>query len=98
MIFNLFEFAILFAILFFYLFRIPSIQTKLADQFTFLLNKELNSEIELDKVVLKSFQDLQINNIFIPDLNGDTILYIPKTRIKIKNFDAKLRFALLPLL
>ena len=87
LIFNLFEFSILFAILFFYLFRIPSIQTKLADQFTFFLNKELNSEIQLDKVVLKSFQDLQINNIFIPDLNGDTILYIPKTRIKIKNFD-----------
>jgi len=87
LIFNLFEFSILFAILFFYLFRIPSIQTKIADQFTFFLNKELNSEIQLDKVVLKSFQDLQINNIFIPDLNGDTILYIPKTRIKIKNFD-----------
>ena len=87
LIFNLFEFSILFAILFFYLFRIPSVQTKLADQFTFFLNKELNSEIQLDKVVLKSFEDLQINNIFIPDLNGDTILYIPKTRIKIKNFD-----------
>ena len=87
LIFNLFEFSILFTILFFYLFRIPSIQTKLADQFTFFLNKELNSEIQLDKVVLKSFEDLQINNILIPDLNGDTILYIPKTRIKIKNFD-----------
>ena len=57
-------------------------QNSIALQITHIINENLNSEIKIDEVSLRSFDHFQLNQILIPDLNGDTILFVPNAVIK----------------
>jgi hypothetical protein len=83
LLFNLFEFLIVFIILLLFLIRLPFIQNSITKEFTQFLNTELSSEIQFKDVSLKSFKYFQLNELFIPDQNGDTILFAPKVFIDI---------------
>jgi len=74
-------------ILFFFLIRFSFVQTKITKQFTTYLSKEINSDIQVGKVSLSNFTNLHLNQIFIPDLNGDTILFVPKVEIDIQDIN-----------
>ena len=87
MIFNLLELSIFLIILFFFLIRFSFVQTKITKQFTTYLSKEINSDIQVGKVSLSNFTNLHLNQIFIPDLNGDTILFVPKVEIDIQDIN-----------
>ena len=77
MIFNLFEFSIIIIILFLLLIRSSFVQNSITKEVTQFLNSELSSEIDIKEVSLKSFKYFQLNELLIPDQNGDTILFIP---------------------
>ena len=84
---NLIELVLLLIILLFYSIRIPFVQNSIALQITHTINENLNSEIKIDEVSLRSFEDFQLNQILIPDLNGDTILFVPSAVIKVKKWN-----------
>ena len=52
-----------------------------------IINENLNSEIKIDEVSLRSFDHFQLNHILIPDLNGDTILFVPSAVIKVNKWN-----------
>ena len=83
MIFNLLEFSIIIIILFLFLIRSSFIQNSITREFTQFLNSELSSEIAVKEVSLKSFKYFQLNELFIPDQNGDTILFVPKVFVNV---------------
>ena len=84
---NLIELVLLLIILLFYSIRIPFVQNSIALQITQTINENLNSEIKIDEVSLRSFDYFQLNQILIPDLNGDTILFVPSAVIKVKKWN-----------
>ena len=84
---NLIELVLLLIILLFYSIRIPFVQNSIALQITHTINENLNSEIKIDEVSLRSFDYFQLNQILIPDLNGDTILFVPSAVIKVKKWN-----------
>ena len=84
---NLIELVLLLIILLFYSIRIPFVQNSIALQITHTINENLNSEIKIDEVSLRSFEDFQLNQILIPDLNGDTILFVPSAVIKVDKWN-----------
>ena len=84
---NLIELVLLLIILLFYSIRIPFIQNSIALQITHIINENLNSEIKIDEVSLRSFDHFQLNQNLIPDLNGDTILFVPSAVIKVNKWN-----------
>ena len=84
---NLIESIIFVLIIFFFVIRIPFVQNSLSYRFTNIINENLKSNITIKEVSLRSFDHLQLNQILIPDLNGDTILFVPNAVIKLNNWD-----------
>ena len=84
---NLIESIIFILIIFFFVIRISFVQNSLSYQFTNIINENLKSNITIKEVSLRSFDHLQLNQILIPDLNGDTILFVPNAVIKFNNWD-----------
>ena len=85
--FNLIEFSIFLIILFLFLIRFSFFQNKISKEFTNYLSSEINSDIRLEEVSLNGFSNLQLNKIFIPDLNGDTVLFVPKVVVDIQDIN-----------
>ena len=74
-------------ILFLFLIRFSFFQNKISKEVTNYLSNEINSDIRLGEVSLNGFTNLQLNQIFIPDLNGDTVLFVPKVVVDIKDIN-----------
>ena len=68
-----------------FLIRFSFFQNKISKEFTNYLSNEINTEISLGEVSLNGFTNLQLNQIFIPDLNGDTVLFVPKVVVDIQD-------------
>ncbi len=83
-ILNIFELSVLLLIFFFYLFRSYGVQTVITHQLTNYVNNELDIDVVIKGVKLKSFKNFELNEILIPDLYGDTIVYIPEIKIKLE--------------
>ena len=83
MIFNLIELSIFLIIILLFLIRFSFFQNKISKEVTNYLSDEINSDIQLGGVSLSGFTKLQLNQIFLPDLNGDTILFVPKVLVDI---------------
>ena len=79
--------SIFLIILFFFLIRFSFFQNKISKEVTNYLSNEINSDISLGEVSLNGFANLQLNQIFIPDLNGDTILFVPKVVLDIQDIN-----------
>ena len=87
MTFNLIELFIFLIILFLFLIRFSFFQNKISKEVTNYLSNEINSDIRLGEVSLNGFTNLQLNQIFIPDLNGDTVLFVPKVVVDIQDIN-----------
>ena len=74
-------------ILFLFLIRFSFFQNKISKEVTNYLSNEINSDIRLGEVSLNGFTNLQLNQIFIPDLNGDTVLFVPKVVVDIQDIN-----------
>ncbi len=83
-ILNIFELSVLLLIFFFYLFRSYGVQTVITHQLTNYVNNELDIDVVIKGVKLKSFKNFELNEILIPDLYGDTIVYIPEIKINLE--------------
>ena len=70
-----------------FLIRFSFFQNKISKEFTNYLSSEINSDIRLEEVSLNGFSNLQLNKIFIPDLNGDTVLFVPKVVVDIQDIN-----------
>ncbi len=87
LIFNLIELSIILIILFLFLIRFSFFQNKITKEVTNYISNEINSKIRIGKVSLNGFTNLQFYQIFIPDLNGDTILSVPKVVVDIEDIN-----------
>ena len=74
-------------ILFLFLIRFSFFQNKITKEVTNYVSNEINSKIRIGKVSLNRFTNLQFNQIFVPDLNGDTILFVPKVVVDIEDIN-----------
>ncbi len=70
--------TILLPALFYGLFLIPYIQSKLADVVVFQLSKKFDTEITIDKARIKPFHKISLYNVLIKDRENDTLLYVSK--------------------
>jgi hypothetical protein len=72
--------------------QFSSVQTYLTKRVATFLGKELNANISLDKIYIKPFSTLSLQNFAIIEQNGDTTLYAEKlnaTLDLLKFFDNK---------
>lgn len=67
---------IVFFSLLFFLLQTSKIQQYIANSFVSDLSKKINAEITIGSVEYKFFNNISINEVLIPDLQGDTLLYI----------------------
>jgi len=51
------------------------------------LKDELESNISINKVKIKGFENFEIKDLLIPDRFGDTIAYIPNIHLNINNLE-----------
>ena len=72
-------------ILLLFLIRFSFFQNKISKEVTNYLSNEINSEIRIGKVSINGFTNFQLNQIFVPDLNGDTVLFVPKVVVDIQD-------------
>ncbi|MCD4684001.1 MAG: translocation/assembly module TamB [Bacteroidales bacterium] len=67
--------------------RNPFTQTLLARITTSYLKKELNTEIKIDRLEIRSFKSLLLKNLMIQDQQNDTLLYTKRFSIKFFNYN-----------
>ena len=57
------------------IFQIPWVQSKAAQKLTAYLSKEWKTEVSVGKVALGIFNSIKLDDVYIEDLAGDTLLY-----------------------
>jgi len=62
------------------------VQTRVAKYFTEQLAGELNTPVSLSSVSYSFFRRVQVRDLYIEDLYGDTLLYVGLTKLRIKQF------------
>jgi len=63
-------------------FQIPWVQNKAAQELTAFLSKEWGTEISLQKVKLGIFNEVRLEEFFVEDLHGDTLLFAGYLEVK----------------
>ena len=86
-------FICLIVLLFF--FRSHSFQTFLAGKVTAFYSFELGTEFFVDRVKLNGFEYLELHDLFIADLAGDTLVYSPVLKANLKDLSVENDFAVL---
>ncbi len=85
----LFEWLLIFLILFAFAIRTPAVQTYLAKQATAYLSEELGTEFKIDQVAILFFDEIALDGVLIRDLNQDTIVAVKTIYIGISDWDLK---------
>ncbi|HLP50160.1 MAG TPA: translocation/assembly module TamB domain-containing protein, partial [Chitinophagales bacterium] len=67
--------------------RSPGVQTFLAQRFTAILSKSLNTKVSIERVELKFFNNADLVNFYLEDHNQDTLIAAKELTIKFKVFD-----------
>ena len=62
------------------------VQTKVSKYLTEQLSEELQVPVSLSSVNYSFFRRVQVKDLYIEDLNGDTLVYIGLAKIRIKQF------------
>ncbi|HEY6162114.1 MAG TPA: hypothetical protein VI112_12860, partial [Bacteroidia bacterium] len=70
-------------------------QTWLSQRATTWLSDKLHTKVEVRKVAINFFSDVSVEGVYVEDLHKDTLLYIDKLSIDIKDFDINKQHALL---
>lgn len=73
----LFVLIILLILLYFFL-QLPSVQNWLVHKTTTYLSKELGTKVELRRIDYEFFDNIVLEDLFVQDLNGDTLLMAGK--------------------
>lgn len=66
--------------------QIPATQKYLVNQATQYLRQKLNTKVEIKRVNIEFFRTVVLEDIFVADLQNDTLLYAQKFRVKLNNF------------
>jgi len=62
------------------------VQTKLTDYLTEQFSEKLNADLSVSSVHYSFFNRLQLYNVYMEDLHGDTLMYSEVVKIRIKRF------------
>ena len=87
------ELAVIVLILLVFLFRSHSFQTFLAAKVTSYYSIVLETDFQIDRVKINGFEYIELHNLFIADLAGDTILHAPVVKGTLKDFSFENKFA-----
>ncbi len=74
-IFGLFVLLGFVFVLFYFSLKIPSVQTWVAGKLTSFASDALNTTITLDRVDIDIHNRLELDGLYVEDLNGDTLVY-----------------------
>lgn len=70
----------------YFLIQDPKVQTKLVHYYTTKLSKDWNTKVEIGDVEVDFFNALTINDIYVEDHKGDTLMYASKLETKASLF------------
>ena len=87
------ELAVIVLILLVFLFRSHSFQTFIAAKVTSYYSIVLETDFLIERVKINGFEYIELHNLFIADLAGDTILYAPVVKGNLKDFSFENKFA-----
>lgn len=65
-------------VLFYYLVNSPAVQNWLVQQVASSLSEDLNTEVSIGEVKVRFFNRLEVNDLYIEDQQGDTLIYAQK--------------------
>jgi hypothetical protein len=71
------------------LLRIPAVQTLLIHRMTSHLSEKVRATISVGKMEYLFFNKLNISDVLIKDKNNDTLIYVQKATITIRNIDVR---------
>lgn len=75
--------------------RVPAVQTWLVQRVTGYLSDELNTNISISAVDIRLFRSVDLKDIYIEDLQHDTLLYAKNLEAKISTFNWEKRLLVL---
>lgn len=62
----------------FFTLKSPKVQSWLANQVTAIISENLNAKFSIQSIEYKFFNKIQLNNAYVEDQQGDTLLFAPK--------------------
>jgi len=68
----------------YFVLQLPSVQNWLVQKTTTFLSKELGSKVSLSRVDIEFFDNVVLENLYIEDLEGDTLIYAQKFTASLK--------------
>ncbi len=82
----------------YFLVQIPSVQTYITKRVTNIVSTQLNTKVEIGKVDIKFFRRIYLEQLYIEDQQGDTLLYagLAHVKFKLRSFfqkEVELRYA-----
>ena len=92
---RLFEVLLIFAIVLFFFFRSHWFQTFVAQQIASYYSAELDTVVSVDKVKIVGLSYIELENFFIADQKGDTLLFAPIASSSLKDYSIRDKFAVL---
>jgi uncharacterized protein YjfI (DUF2170 family) len=78
--------------IFYGLFLIPYVQTRLAGFVVAELSKKFNTEITIEKARVKPFHKISLYNVLIKDRQGDSLLYVGQLDAEFNTLDLKSKY------
>jgi len=63
----------------------PVVQNFLADRAASWASAKLNTTVRIDNIYLRPFNRLDLNGVFVADLQGDTLLYVKHLSVTVNN-------------
>src|ERR1700752_3088180 len=73
----------------FFLVQVPSVQTYLGKKASAYLSKQLKTKIDIKVINIDFFKTVNLEGVYVEDLQHDTLLYGGKIACKIKLFSLK---------
>ena len=65
--------------------RYPKVQTFIAQKFTAILSKSLNTKVSIERVEISFFHNADLVNFYLEDHNGDTLISAKELKISFKD-------------
>ena len=86
------EWALILIILLAFAIRTSAFQTWLAQRATDYLSDELGTEVRVKKVDIKFIDNMVLEEVYIEDQQGDTLIYAPTINAKVHNYSLRKKF------
>lgn len=67
--------------------RYPAVQTFIAQKFTAILSKSLNTKVSIDRVEIEFFNKADLVNFYLEDHNHDTLISARELKVNFKVFE-----------